>query len=50
MRHPAGVEPVLGSTNPVRIRACQDAEAQAAAMTNVEWYALYLAARGTKVP
>ena len=50
MRHPAGVEPVIGSTNPVRIRACQDAEAQAAAMTNVEWYALYLAARGQNVP
>jgi predicted oxidoreductase len=50
MRHPAGIEPVLGTSNPDRIRACADAEAQAAAMTNVEWYRLWTAARGHAVP
>lgn len=50
MRHPARIEPVLGTSNPDRIRACADAEAQAAAMTNVEWYALWTAARGKSVP
>ncbi|MFI9382403.1 aldo/keto reductase family oxidoreductase [Kutzneria sp. NPDC052558] len=50
MRHPARIEPVIGTANPDRIRACADAEAQAAAMTNVEWYALWTAARGKPVP
>ncbi|MFC0436676.1 aldo/keto reductase family oxidoreductase [Kutzneria buriramensis] len=50
LRHPARIEPVVGTANPDRIRACADAEAQAAAMTNVEWYALYTAARGKAVP
>ncbi len=50
LRHPARIEPVVGTANPDRIRACADAEAQAAAMTNVEWYALYTAARGKPVP
>ena len=50
LRHPAHIEPVLGTSNPDRIRACADAETQAAAMTTVEWYALYTAARGKAVP
>ncbi|GAA3438075.1 aldo/keto reductase [Kutzneria kofuensis] len=50
MRHPARIEPVLGTANPDRIRACGDAAAQAAAMTNVEWYRLWTAARGNAVP
>ena len=50
MRHPARIEPVLGTSNPDRIRACADAEAQAAAMTTVEWYQLWTAARGKAVP
>jgi predicted oxidoreductase len=50
MRHPARIEPVIGTANPDRIRACADAEAQAAAMTNVEWYQLWTAARGHPVP
>jgi predicted oxidoreductase len=50
MRHPAGIEPVLGTSNPDRIRACADAEAQAAAMTTVEWYRLWTAARGHPLP
>ncbi|WP_233197221.1 MULTISPECIES: hypothetical protein [unclassified Cryobacterium] len=46
MRHPAHIDPVLGSSDPARIRACGDAAAQAAAMTRDEWFALYIAARG----
>lgn len=50
MRHPARIDPVLGSSDPGRIRACADAEAQASAMTRNEWFALYLAARGGPLP
>ncbi|MCU1685867.1 MAG: aldo/keto reductase [Amycolatopsis sp.] len=50
MRHPAGIEPVIGTADPVRIRACGDAARQAAAMTGPEWYSLYTAARGRPVP
>jgi len=50
MRHPAGIEPVIGSVNPGRIRACADAAEQARQMSNVEWYALWTAARGGPVP
>ncbi|TFD07691.1 MULTISPECIES: aldo/keto reductase [unclassified Cryobacterium] len=50
MRHPAHIDPVLGSSDPARIRACGDATAQAAAMTRDEWFALYLAARGRPLP
>ena len=50
MRHPAHIDPVVGSSDPARIRACGDAAAQAAAMTRDEWFALYLAARGRPLP
>ncbi|QWF84733.1 aldo/keto reductase [Amycolatopsis sp. CA-230715] len=50
MRHPAGIEPVVGTTSPDRVLACADAPAQAAAMTRVEWYSLYLSARGEPLP
>jgi predicted oxidoreductase len=50
MRHPARIAPVLGTTNPERIRACADAEGVAATMTRPEWYQLYSTARGRPVP
>lgn len=50
MRHPAGIQPVIGTINPERVRACGDAERQAAQMTRDEWYTLYTAARGKNVP
>jgi predicted oxidoreductase len=50
MRHPAMIQPVIGTTNAERIRACADAEAQATAMTREEWYALYVSARGEGMP
>lgn len=50
MRHPAMIQPVIGTTNPDRIRACADAERQAAAMSREEWYTLYITARGERLP
>lgn len=50
MKHPARISPVLGSSNPARIAACADAAAVAAAMTRTEWYGLWVAARGSKLP
>ncbi|TFD64450.1 aldo/keto reductase [Cryobacterium ruanii] len=50
MRHPAHIDPVLGSSDPARIRACKEAAAQAAAMTRDEWFALFVAARGRPLP
>jgi predicted oxidoreductase len=50
LRHPAGIEPVVGSADPGRILACGDAARQAEAMTRPEWYSLYTAARGGPVP
>lgn len=50
MRHPAGIRPVVGTTNPARIAACADAEAIAARMDSDDWYALWIAARGQPLP
>jgi predicted oxidoreductase len=50
MRHPAMIQPVIGTINPERIRACQDAERQAQIMTRDEWYGLWVSARGKKMP
>jgi predicted oxidoreductase len=50
MRHPAMIQPVVGTTSPERIAACQDAERQAQLMTREEWYSLYVSARGKPMP
>ncbi|UZX05575.1 aldo/keto reductase [Arthrobacter sp. CDRTa11] len=50
MKHPAGIEPVIGTRNPQRILASRDAEFQATRMTRHEWYALWRAARGADLP
>ncbi|MDT7682113.1 MAG: hypothetical protein QOG57_2423 [Pseudonocardiales bacterium] len=50
MRHPAGIEPVIGTASPARIRACGDAVEQAGRMSRIEWYRLFTAARGAPVP
>lgn len=50
MKHPAGIEPVIGTKDPTRILASRDAEYQATCMTRQEWYALWRAARGANVP
>ena len=48
MRHPAGIQPVIGTTSPQRIRACR--EAVGLQLTREHWYALYVAARGHALP
>jgi predicted oxidoreductase len=50
MRHPALIQPVIGTMNVERIIACRDAERQAQAMTREEWYTLYVSARGKNMP
>jgi len=48
MRHPAGIQPVIGTTNPARIKAC--AEARRIELSREHWYALYVASRGQPLP
>jgi predicted oxidoreductase len=48
MRHPAGVMPVLGTSRADRLRAC--AESLKVVLTRDEWYSLFEAARGAKMP
>lgn len=50
MKHPAMIQPVIGTTDPDRIVACQDAERQSQMMTREEWYTLYVSARGKPMP
>lgn len=50
MRHPAGIAPVVGTVNTDRIRACAGAADVAANMSRVEWYRLWVTARGTNIP
>ena len=50
MKHPAGIAPVIGTVNPVRIAACADAGRVAEAMTRADWYGLWIAARGGNLP
>lgn len=48
MRHPAGIQPVIGTVRPERIRSC--AEAGNVELSREEWYALYTASRGQRMP
>ncbi|BFH14611.1 aldo/keto reductase [Paenibacillus melissococcoides] len=48
MRHPAGIQPVIGTANPERIRAC--GEAANITLTREEWYSLYVSSRGRALP
>ncbi|MBW8189632.1 aldo/keto reductase [Neiella marina] len=47
-RHPANIQPVIGTVNPDRIRACADLER--VTLSREHWYDLLLAARGKDVP
>ena len=48
LRHPAGIQPIIGTTQPERVVAsCQ---ADAVDMTREEWYALFIAGRGERLP
>lgn len=48
LRHPAGIQPVIGSGNAERIRACGDAVK--IQLSREEWYRLYVAARAQVLP
>ncbi|GGG06622.1 aldo/keto reductase [Paenibacillus abyssi] len=48
MRHPAGIQPVIGTSNAGRIRAC--GEAEKVTLSREEWYSLYLSSRGKRLP
>lgn len=48
VRHPAKIQPVIGSTNPQRIQACT--QATSIQLSREHWYALYVSARGQELP
>lgn len=48
MRHPAGIQPLIGTTNTQRIRACHQAEN--IELSREQWYQLYVSARGRMLP
>lgn len=50
MRHPMKIQPVIGTTSLERIKNSKDAVLQSEQMTREEWYALYVASRGNKLP
>ncbi|MGW2202448.1 aldo/keto reductase [Streptomyces sp. NPDC001774] len=49
-RHPARIAPVIGTSNPERIRACRDAATGEPDLSHDEWYALWISARGAALP
>ncbi len=48
LRHPLGIQPLVGSTQPARISAC--AESTGIELSREEWYRLYIAARENPLP
>ncbi len=48
LRHPAGIQPIIGTTQADRVRA--SVQADDVTLTREEWYALLAAASGKKVP
>lgn len=48
LRHPAGIQPIIGTTRPSRVRA--SAVADAVSLSRTEWYDLFIAARGGPIP
>jgi predicted oxidoreductase len=48
LKHPAKIQPVLGTTRPARLRAC--AKALSISLSRDEWYSLFAAARGASMP
>ncbi len=48
LRHPAGLQPIVGTTDPVRLAVC--CAADEVQLSREEWYALFTAARGGRVP
>ncbi|OCT16029.1 aldo/keto reductase [Paenibacillus pectinilyticus] len=50
MKHPARIQPVIGTSSAERVLACQDAVRISEAMTRDEWYALLESSRGQRLP
>jgi predicted oxidoreductase len=48
LRHPAKIQPVIGTTRPERIQAA--CEADQVELTRDEWYRLFIAGRGDRMP
>ena len=48
LKHPAKIQPVLGTSRPDRLRAC--AKAVSVSLSREEWYTLFAAARGAPMP
>ena len=48
LRHPAGIQPVVGTTRPERVAA--SCLADNVALSREEWYQLFVAARGAPMP
>jgi len=48
MRPPVAIQPVIGTLNPARIRAC--GEAPGVRLSRDDWYTLYVVARGQPLP
>lgn len=48
LRHPANIQPVIGTTNSERIKAC--AQASKVKLSREEWYDLYVTSRGQPLP
>jgi predicted oxidoreductase len=48
LRHPAGIQAVIGTTQPARIQAC--ALGAQHVLSRDDWYRLYVAARGQALP
>ncbi|HTP10660.1 MAG TPA: aldo/keto reductase [Anaerolineae bacterium] len=48
LRHPAKIQPIIGTTRPERIKA--SCEADGVELTRDEWYRLFIAGRGNQMP
>ena len=48
LRHPAKIQPIIGTTNPARIKA--SCEADRIQLSREEWYSLFVAGRGENLP
>ncbi len=48
LRHPAGIQPIVGTTRVERLTAC--CQADGVTISREEWYALLVAARGAPMP
>ena len=48
LKHPARIQPVVGSTDPAAIRS--SAKACEVVMSREQWYQIYTVARGTPLP